>query len=209
MVIMDNGFTSSMQSGWSWPTTGGLEGKKMKNEHHVLARHSIQPVTTPEQIVATAELASTIWNEHFPAIIGQAQVDYMVERFQSATAIADQIRTGVLYHLLLLDQEPVGYMALIPDSPQGKLMISKLYLKRSTRGKGLGKAMLDFAIQQARSRNCASVWLTVNRHNRSSVEWYQRRGFSITCEKDKDIGSGYRMDDYVMELAVAKSMMKS
>ena len=45
------------------------------------------PVETPEDRAALAALASEIWHEYWPALIGEAQTDYMVEQFQSLEAI--------------------------------------------------------------------------------------------------------------------------
>ena len=166
---------------------------------------SLLPVTTRDQIETTARLAAEIWNEHFPPIIGQSQVDYMVERFQSTHAIAEQIRDGVDYRLAFLADRPTAYTALIPDTQAGRLMISKLYVKRAARGKGLGQTMLDFALDQAVRWNCATVWLTVNRYNRSAIDWYLRRGFDIVGEQDQPIGGGFFMNDYVMEQPAAST----
>ena len=47
------------------------------------------------------------------------------------------------------------------------------------------------------------VWLTVNRHNSQAIEWYQRKGFTITDEQKADIGRGFYMDDFIMELTVS------
>lgn len=45
------------------------------------------PVETPEDRAALATLASEIWHEYWPALIGEAQTDYMAEQFQSLEAI--------------------------------------------------------------------------------------------------------------------------
>ena len=57
-------------------------------------------VYTDEQIEQVTELARRIWNQHYPMIIGQSQVDYMVERFQSSEAIRKQIKDGYQYFLI-------------------------------------------------------------------------------------------------------------
>jgi ribosomal protein S18 acetylase RimI-like enzyme len=41
----------------------------------------------------------------------------------------------------------------------------------------------------------------VNRHNRA-LHFYEKQGFKIIREEDIDIGSGYFMNDYVMELTI-------
>ena len=57
------------------------------------------------------QLAHTIWREHYIPIIGKAQVDYMLDKFQSTSAIQEQIDTGFEYFWIEFESMPVGYMA--------------------------------------------------------------------------------------------------
>ena len=69
-----------------------------------------------EEIDAVAVLAHEIWNQHFPSIIGQEQVDYMLAELQSASAISRQIReNGYEYYLVADEEARVGYFALVAD----------------------------------------------------------------------------------------------
>ncbi len=61
---------------------------------------NIERVLTETQIETVARLACEIWNQHFIPIIGKAQVDYMLEKFQSKRAISEQIENGYSYYLL-------------------------------------------------------------------------------------------------------------
>ena len=163
----------------------------------------IAAVTTRPQIEALARLAAAIWNEHYVAIIGQAQVDYMLDKFQSPAAIASQIEGGYEYYLASLAGRPAGYIGLVPNEPAGKLLLSKIYVARETRGSGLGARLLEHTFGRAADIGVNSVWLTVNKYNARSIEWYKRRGFGVVDEVKTDIGSGFFMDDYVLERAVA------
>jgi len=66
-------------------------------------------VHTPEQVDLLAKLASSIWTEHYTSIIGEDQVKYMVEKFQSSSAISRQINNQYYYDLVLRDMCPIGY----------------------------------------------------------------------------------------------------
>ena len=48
----------------------------------------LEQVRSPAQIEQCALLAEAIWREYYTPIIGEAQVAYMLEHFQSAEAIA-------------------------------------------------------------------------------------------------------------------------
>ena len=163
---------------------------------------SIQPVKTKDDSQVVAHLAREIWNEHFVPIIGQQQVDYMLDQFQSPHAINSQLQSGFEYYLALQDEIAQGYLGLLPDMATRRMMISKIYIRNSARGYGLGNFLLDFVKQQSLERQIEKIWLTVNRHNDATLAWYKRKGFMIVDEVKKDIGNGFYMDDYIMELNV-------
>jgi ribosomal protein S18 acetylase RimI-like enzyme len=159
-------------------------------------------VTSKKDIAETARLAHEIWNEHYTKIIGQAQVDFMVQNFQSKHAIAAQIASGYEYYLILHNGEAVGYLAVVPDPTSSSSQLSKLYIRKSLRGLGLGKESMDFVAGLCRASGIGKLWLTVNKYNAESIAWYERLGFTKAGEVVMDIGGGYIMDDFRMEKPV-------
>ena len=166
----------------------------------------IRPVNSSEEIRDVAILAHEIWNQHFVSIIGQQQVDYMLNEFQSPSAIITQMASGFEYFLVVSRQgnheQKAGYLGLLADEDSGRLMISKIYIREQNRGTGLGNYLLNFVKKLASERGQKTLWLTVNRCNTDTIDWYKRKGFVIVDEVKKDIGSGFIMDDYIMELTV-------
>ncbi len=162
----------------------------------------ISAVCDAGQIAAAARLAREIWYEYYVSLIGRAQVDYMLERFQTARAIGEQISRGYEYFLVERSDTPIGYFAVRADAAERRLFISKLYLHASSRGAGTGRRCMEFIEQLASRRGLPVLWLTVNKGN-PSVAAYQRLGFRIAAEIEIDIGGGFLMDDYRMEKQVA------
>jgi GNAT superfamily N-acetyltransferase len=163
------------------------------------------PVTTPEQVATVAALAHEIWYEFYVPLIGRAQVDYMVGKFQNASALQAQIDQG--YEYFLVQQEhastaarDIGYCA-IQQQPGRVMFLSKFYLHHAARGLGTGRRCMEFIEGFARRRELSLLWLTVNKGN-PSVQAYQRLGFRIAAELTMDIGGGFVMDDYRMEKAL-------
>jgi ribosomal protein S18 acetylase RimI-like enzyme len=167
----------------------------------------IQTVKSSEDVRDVAMLAHEIWNQHFVSIIGQEQVDYMLREFQSPSAILSQMSSGFEYFLATSSRngspEKAGYLGLLADDDDKRLMISKIYIREQHRGNGLGNQLLDFVISLSSQRQLQTIWLTVNRFNETAIDWYRRKGFAIVDEVKKDIGEGFVMDDYIMELTVA------
>ena len=146
-----------------------------------------------------AALANQIWKQHFTAIIGSAQVEYMLQKFQSVGAISQQISSGYEYYLLTAGGEPAAYFGLVPDLENRKIMLSKFYVLQSKTRLGLGKAILDFIELRCNEANATTLWLTVNKYNLETIAWYKRNRFAIIEELKSDIGAGFYMDDFIME----------
>jgi ribosomal protein S18 acetylase RimI-like enzyme len=160
------------------------------------------PAATAREIGAIARIAAEIWYEYYVPIIGRAQVDYMVPKFQSSAAMLEQIREGYEYFSMQQDGALAGYLAVQPQPAAGRLFISKLYLHRTARGRGTGRAAMEFIEETARQRGLGLLSLTVNKEN-PSVRAYQRMGFEIAEAIVIDIGGGFVMDDFRMEKRVA------
>ncbi|NLW78478.1 MAG: GNAT family N-acetyltransferase [Ruminococcaceae bacterium] len=161
-----------------------------------------RPVTTDADIAALAALADTIWHECFADLLSLAQIDHMVEKFQSAPALTAAIRQeGYEYFLIYFegatDDAPGGYIGIHADA--GKLLLSKLYLLAQHRGKGYTHTIMNYVEKAARKRSCDAVWLTVNRYNKRAIAVYRKTGFDMVREQVLDIGGGYVMDDFVFE----------
>ena len=162
----------------------------------------IKPVISKADIKLTTQLAHKIWNQHYEPIIGQDQVNYMVDKFQSESAITKQLEDGYLYFLIEHQSKPCGYLALVPNKSENKLMISKIYVDIDYRGLSLGTKLLEFTIKKAKTESFRTIWLTVNKYNTNSIKWYEKKGFRIKKEIVMDIGNGYVMDDYLLELLI-------
>ena len=154
------------------------------------------------QVEELSHFASEIVKEHFDPIIGAAQNDYMISRFQSPEAIREQLAHGYTYYFVRKDGRRIGFLAFYP---QGEMLyISKFYLHKDWRGKGYAWNMLSFVKEQAEKGGYAGLELNVNRHNPACFA-YEAMGFQRAREEKKDIGGGFFMDDYVYRLFVKDS----
>jgi ribosomal protein S18 acetylase RimI-like enzyme len=163
---------------------------------------SFQAVRSEEQIRAVVRLAREIWQEHYLPIIGQEQIDYMLKKFQSESAIVEHLRGSYEYYLVVHLGQSVGYVAVVPDKSEPALMISKLYVRKSERSHGLGKMALRFVENLCLQRGITRIWLTVNKNNARSIAWYSRMGFKNAGSVIQGIGGGFVMDDFRLEKTI-------
>ena len=160
----------------------------------------IKRAETEKEIREIAELAAVIWKEHFTPIIGPEQVAYMVEKFQSETALKSQLAEGYEYYQIRADGHLAGYTGIHPED--GRLFLSKLYLHKDFRGRHLATRTVDFLKELCRDRGLSLIWLTCNRHNSNTLAVYHHLGFQTVREQKADIGGGFVMDDYILEMQV-------
>jgi ribosomal protein S18 acetylase RimI-like enzyme len=165
---------------------------------------SFQAVHTAEQIADVARLASEIWQEHYLPIIGQKQIDYMLEKFQSEKAIVEQLDEFYEYFLVIHHGQNAGYVAIVPNRSDSTLTLSKIYIRKSERGNGLGKKTLRFVENICLQRGIGMIWLTVNKNNTHSIAWYLRMGFRNVRPIIQDIGGGFVMDDFRLEKMIGR-----
>ena len=154
-------------------------------------------VDSKDLISDVVALADEIWREHYTSIIGKPQVDYMLENFQSAEAIQAQMGEGARYYLINHKGQSAGYFSFYTKADH--LFLSKIYVKSSLRGKGLGRKAVDFIEKEALRIGTPSILLTVNKNNQQTINTYKRIGFEITRPIVMDIGGGFVMDDFEMK----------
>jgi len=141
-------------------------------------------------------LADTIWREHYIPIVGKPQIDYMLDKFQSAKAIQKQVEDGFEYFSICYDGTLVGYISIKQET--NTLFLSKIYVSSSFRGKKIGKAAMLFIEQKAKTYQLESIRLTVNINNTNAIKAYGKLGFINIGPVVADIGNGFVMDDYQM-----------
>jgi GNAT superfamily N-acetyltransferase len=154
-------------------------------------------VTVKEnELNEVAQLAHRIWNDHYPAIIGQQQVDYMLNKFYALPALIEQVHKGQEFYFILADNRKQGFLSVSFSEEKKELFIHKFYILTQQQKSGLGTRALQ-AVEK-KYPQARSLRLTVNRQNHKSINFYFKNGFIIGEVADFDIGDGYVMNDFVM-----------
>ncbi len=174
---------------------------KLRSERK-MSKINFVEAKTQAQLEAAAALADEIWHEWFPSLLSAEQIDYMVDKFQSVRAMNEQTADeGYRYYLMLKGGERIGYTAIRPDS-DGRLFLSKLYIKKEYRGNGYSGEAFEFLKSFCRDNGLNAIWLTVNKHNLTAIAVYEKCGFRRIGEGVTDIGKGFVMDDYYYQLDI-------
>lgn len=155
-----------------------------------------------EDLPMVRKLAFEIWPSAYLQILGREQLDYMLEKIYSLSSLENQF--SVLNHHFILAAEndiPIGFASFSAHENAPVFHLNKIYVLPRKQGKNIGKKMLDYVISEIKKTGATALQLNVNRNNKA-LHFYEKQGFEIVRNEDIDIGSGYFMNDYVMELSL-------
>lgn len=154
-----------------------------------------------ESIPIIQELAEKTWRVAYSSIISPEQMNYMLELFYSAAALEKQMEEGHQFIIAKENNKPIGFASysVKSDTERDTYRLHKIYIDPLQQGKGIGKLLIGFIINDIIYYDAANLELNVNRHNKA-LDFYQKIGFKIVKEEDINIGSGYFMNDYVLNL---------
>ena len=144
---------------------------------------------------AIQHLSKEIWHDHYVPMVGQAQVDYMLGRFYTPEALAQQAAEGQQFWLVKQDEIVCGYLG-VTEREAGDYFLNKFYLSTHLQGKGLGEKVFDTLIFNY--NDLKTIRLQVNINNYKSINFYFKVGFKIEKRFVLDIGEGFMMDDFIM-----------
>jgi len=156
-----------------------------------------------QEIPLIQTIVAATWPATYGEILSARQIEYMIDLFYSADALRENLQAGHSF-LIYLDTEGTalgfaGFELNHHNPTQAKL--HKLYVLPGTQGKGIGRQLLDAVRQKVQDAGQTHLFLNVNRYNKARL-FYEKYGFTIARSEDIDIGDGYFMNDYIMELAL-------
>lgn len=155
-----------------------------------------------EHIPIIIELTKKIWPVAYGEILSKAQLDYMIEKFYNETALRELIQKGHVFYLAQDDKDiHVGFVSYEINSKPNKTKIHKIYVLPETQGTGLGRQFFELVKEKALENSQNTIFLNVNKYN-NAIDFYTKLGFTKVKDEVIDIGNGYVMDDYVMEINV-------
>ncbi len=151
-----------------------------------------------EAVPVIKNLANIIWPLTYSEIITPQQVDYMMELIYSTSSLQKQIAKGHQFIIAYDDDKPVAFASYSKKENLAPIYhLHKIYILPNQQGKGIGKQLLNYIKEDIAPST--TLQLNVNRYNKA-LQFYQKIGFRIISEEDIDIGNGFYMNDYILEL---------
>ncbi|MDR2188834.1 MAG: GNAT family N-acetyltransferase [Azonexus sp.] len=157
----------------------------------------IRPAKSAE-IPAIAALAREIWQAAYLDLLGQGQIDYMLEQRYNPRQLQDDLDNPDKWFDLAFYQ---GRLAGFAGSEihAGEFKLDKLYVDPDLQRGGVGGQLIAHVAARAGKLGYPGLILAVNKNNEQAIAAYRKHGFRVREAKVSDIGGGFIMDDFIME----------
>ncbi|KQT25832.1 GCN5 family acetyltransferase [Chryseobacterium sp. Leaf405] len=159
---------------------------------------------TENDIPLIQELARKSWENAYAEILSSEQMEYMLSTMYSAEEIGNHLQQPNYHYFLIKDETQDsfdGFIGYEVGYEENTTKLHRIYLTPESKGKGLGKAALAFLSEKVKESGDERIILNVNKHN-SARKFYESQGYKVFDEGIFDIGNGYVMDDYLMEVLI-------
>lgn len=157
---------------------------------------------TVEDFETIRRIAHTTWPVAYGEILSKEQLDYMLKKMYSDATLLENLNKGHRFILVKEDSVCLGFASFEHNYLSKECTrLHKIYLLPETQGKGFGKMLLERITALAKENHSDRISLNVNRFNKAFA-FYKKIGFEVVAEEDLDIGNGYLMEDYKMELKI-------
>jgi GNAT superfamily N-acetyltransferase len=135
-------------------------------------------------ILPGADIVAHLSNKSPPAVFAAWADDP-----GSVVTLAEHVRGGA----------PVGYTVLtapdeVGDTGTGDIELRRIYTLSPTRGTGLGAALMERALDDARALGSTRMLLGVFARNHRACAFYERHGFAIAERRRFKVGETWHDD---------------
>jgi|TARA_R100000049_G_C1949946_1_gene97040 ribosomal protein S18 acetylase RimI-like enzyme len=162
---------------------------------------------TPDDTPALATLGRESFCAAFAHLYRPEDIAAFLEQAYSQSAVAQEVADDFHIHRLADDGERLlGYVKLrAPSGYAGysdaanPIALGQLYTQPDLTGQGIGAALMDWAMAEARTRGHDAVQLSVWSENTRAQKFYQRYGFAKIADIDFWVGN-HRDDEFLYEL---------
>lgn len=137
-----------------------------------------------EQLVQLQEIGQQTFKETFSSSNREENIkSYLANGFSTEKMSAELENPNSEFYFASYNERIIGYLKINFGSAQTEsqgdhaLEIERIYVLQEFHGKQVGQLLYDKAIQIARNKKLAYVWLGVWEQNHRALQFYSKNGF--------------------------------
>lgn len=138
-----------------------------------------------EYLPQLQQISRQTFYEAFAAVNTEDNMNrYLEEGFSTAKLTGELHTKGSEFYFAKLDGEIIGYLKVNSGQAQTELKnenaleIERIYVLKAFQGKKVGQLLYEKALQIAREKNAAYIWLGVWEKNKKAINFYQKNRFA-------------------------------
>lgn len=145
---------------------------------------------------------TTFWDAfaHHPKNAPDDLNHYMRQAFSFEQTVAELGDENSIFLICELGDEAAGYAKIIIDSiepgitAERPVELNRLYAHQKHLGQGVGQALMDASLEQAKLEKCDVMWLGVWEFNPRAQRFYEKNGFRVVGKHTFLLGSDPQTD---------------
>jgi ribosomal protein S18 acetylase RimI-like enzyme len=140
---------------------------------------------TQNDIKQLADLASKTYSDAFGHVFTQEELAKRLQETRSEKYFYEAVKLDIIL-IAEEDDQIVGYVEFghvdlaIKEIRKGDQEFSRLYILASYQRRGIGKGLMDAALEHPRLRNANNIYLGVWEENEVAQRLYKKYGFEAT-----------------------------
>lgn len=156
---------------------------------------------TPQDDVLIAEMSRRTFYDTFASSNTKEDMDqFMNETFTMEGLIQESHDPANIFMLAFEEDQPLGYARLREGEARPELAgepameLARIYAEKEAIGKGVGSALMEAAIAEARQAKKTWIWLGVWEKNDRAIAFYAKWGFEKFATHDFPLGKDVQCD---------------
>jgi|TARA_R100000479_G_scaffold34767_1_gene15120 ribosomal protein S18 acetylase RimI-like enzyme len=172
------------------------KGLKMKKIDSIL----IQKVQSKDVLKLQKIAKETFFNTYVAENTKEDMDAYLAENFNTELLQRSIINPDSFFYFALNKKEIIGYLKVnrgtaqtdtkLPDAVE----IERIYVVSGLQRKGVGKLLLNKAIEKAQSLKIKTLWLSVWEKNKKAIAFYKKQGFTAFDNQFYWVGTDKQID---------------
>lgn len=155
------------------------------------------------------EISYETFNETFKHQNSPEHINAYLERAFDLNQLEKELsNSSSQFFFVYFNNEVAGYLKVNTDDAQSEEMgdesleVERIYIKKKFQKHGLGKHLLNKAMEIAMERKKKKIWLGVWEKNENAIAFYQKKGFVQTGAH-----SFYMGDEEQVDLIMTKTLL--
>ncbi|MBN2981081.1 GNAT family N-acetyltransferase [Cohnella algarum] len=154
-----------------------------------------------DDLVLLQEVGAETFNETFEDQNSPENMKAYLEKAFDLNQLEKELSNpSSAFYLIYSNEELAGYLKVNDDDAQTEMMgqdsleVERIYIRKKFHKQGLGKYLLNKAMDIAAERNKAKIWLGVWEKNENAIAFYEKMGFVRTGAHSFHMGDEEQTD---------------